>query len=102
VLDVSAILTRRRYWACQAVGWGLYLVVTIPQMSAMFGRRRGILEPLTGAALGITLTHAFRAWVRRRDWLDKTLGALLARVIGSSVALAAVFAFVGAAEEFGI
>jgi two-component system, LytTR family, sensor histidine kinase AlgZ len=79
----------RAYWACQAVGWSLYVAITAIQNLGTSGfHARTIEEPLCAAAIGITLTHGARAIIRRGDWLARGTAALLVRVVASSAIVA--------------
>ena len=81
----------RLYWACQLVGFGLYVATTFFQVSKMgMGMPRALLEPLLAAATGIGTTHLLRRHVRAHRWLSLGVGALAPRVLLASVGLAIV------------
>jgi two-component system sensor histidine kinase AlgZ len=83
--------TTRAYWACQAIGWGLYVAVTILQLlDAGLGLALAVAAPVVAAVIGIALTHGVRAMIRRRRWLARSSGALLARVVASSLVCACI------------
>ena len=54
------------------------------------------------AALGVTVTHAFRHWVRARGWLSRSLGALFVRILTASTVIAVPFVVVLGGIEFYI
>ena len=81
----------RRYWACQLAGWGLYVIVTTLGAWRAVSHLRAVVEPIGAAALGIALTHRYRAFVRARGWRDLDTRALAWRVVAASFALAAIF-----------
>lgn len=79
----------RLYWACQLVGFGLYVVTTALQLSKL-GMPRALVEPLFAAATGIATTHLLRRHVRARRWLTLGVGALAPRVLLASAGLAVI------------
>ncbi len=82
-------LGARAYWVCQASGWAIYVVISIMQFrSAGFASSRSIIEPLVVVAIGGGATHAFRAFVRPRDWTQLEARALWPRAAAASVVLA--------------
>lgn len=80
----------RAYWACQAAGWGLYVVTTIYQLARHVSLARAVVEPLLAALIGVGLTHAVRAHALRERWAAHDARALLPRVALASVTLALV------------
>jgi signal transduction histidine kinase len=83
------MLTRRHaYWLCQIAGWGslnaIKVLVIGLQGEITLAR---LANPVVHAALGIGLTHAFRAYVKRQEWMRLPLRALLPRVVGGTLVL---------------
>ncbi len=93
---------RLAFWGCQAIGFGIYYVVTVYQM-----RRSGLalprpfVEPALSAALGIALTHGLRHLAIRRAWIARDAAFLIPRVIGAGVVLSVVHVHVLWALEAG-
>ena len=95
----------RASWICQAVGWGLYIVTTIPQIAAELGSGgavRSIVEVLFSAALGFGNTHALRGLVLRQRWLAHDVGGLAGRIVLATLAVAVVHVGLLSVIEFGI
>lgn len=93
----------RLYWACQLVGFGLYVTTTVFQLSKMgMGMPRALLEPLLAAAIGIGTTHLLRRYVRAHRWLSLGAGALAPRVLLASVGLAIVMVAGLSTLELGV
>ena len=89
-------MTRRTaYWTCQLVSWSLYAVGNAA-ISAAFGRltASAALFTVGVAVLGLGATHALRAVIHGRGWLDLPVGPLAARVAAASVATAALMVVV--------
>jgi len=69
---------RRAYWACQALGWSGYSVVGLVAVSGQVGWRVSVVVGyLLFAVYSIALTDLFRREIRRRGWLDRSLGRML-------------------------
>lgn len=93
----------RAYWTCQAMGWGLYLVVTIPEARYLgMPLGRAVVEPTLAAALGVALTHLARRWLRPRRWLALGGASLALHVVVGSIAIATVFVALLSVVELGI
>lgn len=93
----------RLYVACQLGGWGLWTVLYIGLMYAqgevsvkgeVISRDPGMTDWMVVLAtngLGLLLTHLFRVFVRRREWAQLPLVALLPRMLLSAVVLSAAW-----------
>jgi len=81
----------RLYWACQLIGFGLYVAVTSFQMGKLgVHMPRALLEPTLAAVIGVGSTHLVRRHVRTHRWLALGVGALAPRVLLAAVGLAVV------------
>ena len=80
----------RTYWRCQLWGWGLYAALSALLFVAGGARGRVLALTVTGAALGLGLTHGLRALARRRGWHALPLAPLALRAFAASALLAAV------------
>lgn len=90
------------YGLCQLGGWGLYVLVTVLTLRGHVPLARSVIEPSVAAAIGVGLTHLFRAWVRPRGWLRLSALQLVGRVVGASAAIAVPFVSLLALMELGI
>jgi hypothetical protein len=83
---------RHAYWVCQVAGWATYSLLSLGVVGLQVGYSWSLLaRSLVPIALGMALTHGYRAFVRRRQWLDLSLVRLVPRVLGATGALAVVF-----------
>jgi sensor histidine kinase YesM len=85
----------RIYWLCQIFGWGgygllYYLTVLVPFRAA--GPRQ-ILADLAYCLAGLIGTHCLRLLMKRRNWPDLPLPALLPRLFGAAFVIGAFQAF---------
>jgi hypothetical protein len=104
-------MTRRHaYWICQIGGWTL--VCGISLLLVNWKAQEGwtvLINQGLSVALGVGLTHAFRAYVHRAGWLDLSLARLAPRVVGAAVVLSIGFnvlsdvpAYFGLVEIIGV
>ncbi len=87
------MLSRRHaYWLCQIAGWGSLNAIKVFMigLQSTFALAQ-VANPVAHAALGIGLTHAFRHYAKRQDWLRLPLRALLPRILGGTLALSVLF-----------
>lgn len=72
----------RNYWVCQITGWSLYALSTV-LLSAAFGvySWSNLASQILSCGIGLTLTHLFRIYVRRHDWLRLSLPSFVPRII---------------------
>ena len=87
------MLSRRHiYWCCQVAGWGSLNAIKV-LILGLQGQitLAHLANPVVHAALAIGLTHAFRAYVKRHEWMGRSLRALLPRVLGGTVVLSLLF-----------
>jgi len=78
------------YWLCQLGGWGVYGMVeaSVATQLLRLPLGRTVLEICVFAALGVTLTHMLRGFLRRRAWARlPLLLALVPRLVGMSLLL---------------
>jgi hypothetical protein len=85
--------TGQLYWVCQVGGWGVLAVSRV--WAALFYLHLPWLATVTaavvlhGAALGVT--HALRAYVRRRNWLALPRSRLVVRIVLAGMLLGVPF-----------
>jgi len=79
----------RNYWLCQLGGWGAYAMAeaSVATQILRLPLGRSVLEICVFAALGVTLTHILRGFLRRRAWARLPLLALVPRLLGTSLLL---------------
>src|SRR5262245_19382659 len=83
---------KRAYWLCQVAGWSLYAAAGMAiGFAFMSFSWRYAAAVLINVSMGLALTHAWRWWMRRRNWLRLSLWALVPRVVLTSAALAVVW-----------
>ena len=83
--------SRRAYWTCQLLGWGLFALLNDGLLIARGEVRRGMLPMVAvNAALGLAFTHGLRVWAKRHRWKDRPVASLAPRVVAASVLLAVV------------
>ncbi|HET9626360.1 MAG TPA: histidine kinase [Kofleriaceae bacterium] len=80
------------YVVCQALGWSVwgglnFTFFAVSDMGVTFGT---VVWTIAASALGLALSHAYRAVIRRRRWTARPLHALVPRVIGASIVQAVV------------
>ena len=87
------------YVSCQLAGWGLWTLVYLGLLFAqgevlVDGKainRQPMLQDivliLAINGIGLLLTHAFRAYLRWRDWLRLSLRALMLRIMAAALVL---------------
>lgn len=79
------------YWWCQAGGWGaffLFTVSTSPGFAAFSWHIVGGYFLLCSS--GLLITHALRALILRRRWLDLPIAKLLPRILATNLGLAVI------------
>ncbi|MGH9468478.1 MAG: sensor histidine kinase [Terriglobales bacterium] len=87
---MSRTFKERTYWTCQVVGWVLYVllgltfIIEFPPGPPLW---RFALVYLTGAAIGILVSHGFRLFLRSRDWARVPALGLTWRVSVASVGM---------------
>ena len=84
----------RAYWLCQVAGWSLFHGLQLSVHTENWAPGEIQTTLLTWAlrvALGIGLTHAFRAYARRHDWTRLSLKHLVPRGVAASVVVGALF-----------
>jgi hypothetical protein len=86
---------RPAYWWCQAGGWGGFFLVNI---FTSLGFLPFSWQLASGYALlslcGILLTHAFRAFLLRRRWIELPITKLIPRVVLANLVLAIVLVLI--------
>ncbi|WP_263788089.1 sensor histidine kinase [Salinibacter grassmerensis] len=83
----------RTYWLCQVAGWsvlGIALGIH-PENWAPGEIQTTLLSWLLGTALGIGLTHAFRAYAKRHGWTRLPLKQLVPRGVTAAVVIGGLF-----------
>jgi signal transduction histidine kinase len=85
----------RIYWLCQVLGWGgyallYYVTVLVPFRAA--GPRQ-ILADLAYCLAGFVGTHCLRLLMKRYNWPDLPLAALLPRLFAAAFVIGALQAF---------
>ncbi len=79
----------RLYWICQLSGWGLQTAL-IALVMALRGEMKlsylalGVLV----SAAGLALTHAYRTYLKRRQWTALPLGQLAPRALAAILLMA--------------
>ena len=82
---------RSPYWWCQIGGWGLYFAVNVASSQAYLPFSWRLLASFALlSGLGILLTHAYRGFLIRRNWLALPIRKLLPRALGANLLLAVV------------
>ncbi len=101
--DLSSSRHTRLYVACQVAGWGLWTLVYVGLLYAqgevsvkgeVISRQpaaKDIGMIIVTNCLGLLLTHGYRAFIRRRGWVQLSLPALLHRILGAAVLLGAAW-----------
>jgi hypothetical protein len=85
------------YWLCQLFGWGLNAFgQTITAIANDFPAPtwRIVVEVLFLNALGLTLTHFLRDYMKRHEWQLLSIPALLPRIVAAGVVLGLPLAIV--------
>lgn len=66
--------TRSTYWACQLIGWGIYVAVGMASAAHQVGWRPSVVVGyLLFFVYSIALTHMLRREILRKQWLDGSL-----------------------------
>jgi sensor histidine kinase YesM len=96
MLPVSQLKREKLYWIFQGLGWGVFYLVQI-SVSYYF------LEDFTWyilaaylniALIGLLLTHFYRSYIKRKQWLSLSLLNLASRIFMSSLILAVLWALI--------
>lgn len=81
----------RLYWTLQIGGWIIYaflqIVFSILATQAQAISSRRILFYFTEAFICLVVTHLFRYFIRRRNWISLSLSALIPRVVAAVIIL---------------
>lgn len=88
---------RPLYWGCQLAFWGVFWITDLPE----FDEAGRLSYPLDRfffhgweCLSGILLTHAWRSWMRERNWHIASLNAVVWRLVLGSLVLAIVHQFI--------
>ena len=93
----------RLYVGCQLAGWGLWTLIYIGLAYAQGEvlvkgevineqpRALDLVLLILSNCLGLVLTHGFRAFIHRRNWVQLPLMGLLSRIVGASLVLGAAW-----------
>lgn len=88
VISPEKINKRKLYWTLQASGWGMFYVVYTLIAGNIAGFAWQIFAGyLTVVITGLLLTHFYRWYIKKRNWVDKGILALIVRVIIASIIL---------------
>ena len=80
---------RPAYWWCQAGGWGAYLLVNLVASQGFYVLNTRVVGGFIFLSIvGILLTHAFRHFLLRRNWIELRAAQLVPRVIAVNFVLA--------------
>jgi two-component system, LytTR family, sensor kinase len=79
------------YWICQLGGWSLYCIINL-FFYLLFEDHKPeqILFLFLTVAYSFLVTHAFRWWVHRREWLKLTTGRLVPRILLAIIVMSLV------------
>lgn len=88
----------RLYWACQALGWGIYALLILalgigyrPKDMAFIGYMwRQVVEVGFAVLCGLGLTHAWRAYMQKHKWIEKLGGLPILRMVAGVFVLATI------------
>tara|TARA_B110000046_G_scaffold96145_1_gene103765 strand:- start:938 stop:1993 length:1056 start_codon:yes stop_codon:yes gene_type:complete len=83
----------RNYYKAQIVGWSGYVLISAG-VFIMSGKQINV-SAIGGIylvfALGLILSHIYRGFIIKMDWLDKDIFRLVPRVLAACIVLAIVF-----------
>ena len=80
---------RYAYWVCQIGGWSLYSAIILIVFTANDGFSWEMATYVAVfAVLGIGITHIFRRYIKRWEWLNLSLRPLIPRVLLGVLVLA--------------
>src|SRR3954447_20070150 len=86
---------RPAYWWCQAGGWGGFLLVNTFTSQGFLPFSWQLASGYFVLSLsGIFLTHAFRAFLLRRHWIELPMRQLVPRMIAANLILAIVLVLI--------
>lgn len=89
-MNDSLAKTHRDYWFCQLAGWGTLTLFGI--LGSSFGDWHAALRFAVAKAVcgltGLALSHAWRAQLRRRAWVDRASGLPLGPLAAGVLLLA--------------
>jgi two-component system, LytTR family, sensor kinase len=82
------------YWVCQICGWGLHAFFNIFMLLALFDWKnlsiRTFLVPFLLSAISIFLTHLYRLYIKKNQWVSLSYLNLIPKVLVASVFLSIV------------
>lgn len=80
---------RAAYWWCQLGGWGAYFLVNVlTSQGFLTFSWRLVSGYAVLSGLGILLTHGFRRFILRHQWLELPIPKVIPRVVGANFLLA--------------
>ena len=86
---------RPAYWWCQAGGWGGFPLVNIFTSQGFVPLSWQLASGYVVLSLsGILVTHAFRAFLLRRRWIELPITKLVPRVVATNLILAIVLVLI--------
>lgn len=90
--------TSRAYWICQGIGWTVYaILISIasiiygdPKLDLSHRLWQTLIIVTLAVATGLTLTQAWRGFMRRRGWIERTGGLPVLRLMAGIAVLAVI------------
>ena len=80
------------YWTLQITGWSLFLIVFSAFAMVMYEFSwRVVVNYFYVAFVGLVLSHAYRGYVKKREWQKLRLRKLAIRIIVAPVILALIW-----------
>ena len=97
MIAVDVINRKKLYWYFQIIGWSLFCVVYSIIVSNIAGFKWQIVAGYVNVAItGLLLTHIYRMYIKRREWVKLSLASLSVRVISICVFIALIWALITA------
>jgi len=88
----TQVSRRRIYWWCQVIGWSVWALFGAMLIYLFDDEATAVNLVLVFAGTvgpGIAITHAYRAWIRARNWTELPLRQLAPRVLIAVLVLCA-------------
>src|SRR5882762_8813351 len=95
--------TNRSYWACQVIGWGVYVILGLTMAAQQVGWKASVVA---GYVLfffySIALTDLLRREMKRRHWLEGRPVGMVARLVPAVVGIATVQTLLVVGISYGL
>ena len=96
MVPVTQVNRTKLYWILQILGWGAFYIVQTAVASLLVKEISWLIfvRFFNITLVGFLLTHFYRKYVKRKQWLSMTLGKLTIRVVLAALVMAVLWVII--------